>query len=91
MIRRVMVSTRTPDSISISAIAITKLMVKKPTRYPVRATFVADDSKIPVSFCLGIAASGNAPHSLILPVLLDVTPVVWRLSFAVPKAVSLRR
>jgi hypothetical protein len=82
---------RTLGRISISAVTVTELVIEEPPCYPVRAVS-SGSSEIPGPLSLRVPALGYACHSFIFRPLLDVTPIVGRLSLAILfEVVFLRR
>jgi hypothetical protein len=75
-------ATRTLGRISISAVTVTELVIKKPSCYPIRA-IGGGSSEVPIICGMLVAASGDERHSFILRLLLDVAPVIGGLSLAV--------
>lgn len=68
---------------SIPPVTVTKLMVKEPSCNPVWAVVISIVGKLPVVLGILVPTGSNSLHSLVLGLLLDITPVIWRLSLAV--------
>lgn len=68
---------------SIPPIAVTKLMVKEPSCNPVWTVVISIVGKLPVVGGVLAPPGSNSLHSLILGLLLEIAPVIWRLTLAV--------
>jgi hypothetical protein len=78
----VLPGSRALGRISISALPVTELVVKKPSCYPVRA-IGGGSSETPDALSLQVLALGNACYSFIFRLLFDITPVVRGVLLAV--------
>jgi hypothetical protein len=80
--RVVLPGSRALRRISISAVPVTELVVKKPSCYPVRA-IGGGSSETPDALSLRVPVLSDACYSFIFRLLFDITPVVGGGSLAV--------
>ena len=80
--RVVLPGSRALRRISISAVPVTELVVKKPSCYPVRA-IGGGSSETPDALSLRVLALSDACYSFIFRLLFDITPLVGGGSLAV--------
>ena len=78
------------DGVSIPPVAVTKLVVEEPARYPVWAVFCSR-CLCPVVAGVRVARTGDALHGLIFGLFRYVRPVVGFLALAVLLQMALLR
>jgi hypothetical protein len=83
-----MCSILAPSRISVPSVTVPELVIKEPSRDPIRAVF-RRCGEAPIEACVWVAGLGNACHRLVLGLLDYIAPVVWGLPLAILLEVAL--